>query len=133
MSHSPSRRTVDKEMARRRAEADHDAAAELATERAVARRYIALWNARAARGRPHLTFPTINAAIVAGTPFLRYLCPACHQVGETDLRRQDRHPDATVASLIIDLSCTRCSPNPPLAQLIGLEELPLRPAASRLA
>jgi hypothetical protein len=46
-----------------------------------------------------------------------------HAVAQRD-RRFDRHPDASVESLIPSLSCTRCSPHPPFARLIGLAEHP---------
>ena len=124
MSHSPSQRRRDKEMARRQAEADAARAAEIAAARDHAARIVRLWNARAGRGRPPVFYPTIGATIVAGQPFLTYLCPACQQVGEVDVRTIQRHPGATIASLIPALSCQRCSPNPPFARLIGLAEGP---------
>jgi hypothetical protein len=50
----------------------------------------------------------------------RQRSPGCGVVGEIDLRALDRHPGASLESLIPELSCTRCSPNPPFAKLIGL-------------
>jgi hypothetical protein len=38
-------------------------------------------------------------------------------VGSIDLRTLDRHPGASISSLIPSLSCRRCSPNPPFARL----------------
>jgi len=73
-----------------------------------AKRVVAIWNARRAKGR-HLWFHlTIGAAIIAGRPWLTFLCPACRIIGEIDLRTLDRHPAATVESLIPALSCRRC-------------------------
>src|SRR5215470_110029 len=39
------------------------------------------------------------------TPILGVLCPACQTVGDVDLRKQGRHPGATIASLIPSLPC----------------------------
>lgn len=87
---------------------------------AVAERVIDLWERRRARGAEPLFHPTIGAAIRAGKPRLTCWCPGCGVVGEIDLRQVDRHPGASIESLIPQISCTRCSPNPPFARLIGL-------------
>ena len=63
----------------------------------TAGRIIDLWDARRARGAEPLFI---------------------------DLRRIDRHPGASVESLIPQLSCQRCSPHPPFARLIGLAARP---------
>jgi len=39
---------------------------------------------------------------------------------ETENQSRDRHRGAAIESLIPFVSCTRCSPNPPFAKLIGL-------------
>jgi hypothetical protein len=52
------------------------------------------------------------------------LCPGCGQRGSVDLRRINRHPDASLESLIPILSCQRCSPNPPFARLTGVSRWP---------
>jgi len=88
-------------------------------ENRTASRLIDLWDARRARGAEPLFAPTIGAAIRAGRPFLSCYCPGCGAVGEIDLRRIDRHPNASLESLIPELSCKRCSPHPPFAKLIG--------------
>jgi hypothetical protein len=44
-------------------------------------------------------------AIAAGLPWLA--CPACQQVGAIDLRTLDRHPGASISSLISSVSCRR--------------------------
>jgi hypothetical protein len=46
---------------------------------------------------------------------------ACYRIGEIDLRQVDRHPDASISSLIQELSCRSCRPNPPFAKLIRLK------------
>lgn len=65
-------------------------------------------------------WPSIGAAIAAGRPWLTFYCPGCQIRGQVDLRTRDRHPAASVESLIPALSCQRCSPQPPLARLTGL-------------
>jgi hypothetical protein len=88
-----------------------------------AKRVVAIWNTRRAKGR-HLWFHlTIGAAIIAGRPWLTFVCPACRVIGEVDLRTLDRHPAATVESLIPSLSCRRCVPNAPFVRLLGLSNL----------
>ena len=66
-------------------------------------RIIDLWNARRVRGAVPLFVPTIGAAIRARRPWLSCFCPGCGVVGEIDLRTIDRHPDASVESLIPEL------------------------------
>jgi len=90
----------------------------------TAGRIIDLWDARRARGAEPLFHPTIGGAIRAGRPWLTCYCPGCGVVGEIDLRKIDRHPDASIESLIPHLSCQRCSPHPPFARLIGLAARP---------
>jgi hypothetical protein len=87
-----------------------------------AARVLSLWDARRERGDTLLFVPTIGAAITAERPFLTFHCPACRVHGRVDLRKQDRHPQTPVTSLIPSLSCQRCTPNPPFAKLDGLEE-----------
>jgi hypothetical protein len=43
--------------------------------------------------------------------------PASEQVGAVDLRTLDRHPGASISSLIPSVSSRRCSPNAPFAKL----------------
>ena len=93
-----------------RSAADHRIAAR-------ARKVVEIWNARSEL----FFYPTIRAAITAGCPWLDYMCPACCRIGEIDLRQVDRHPDASISSLIQELSCRSCRPNPPFAKLIRLK------------
>ena len=59
-------------------------------EIAEAEELVRLWNSRAARGGWPPFYPTIRTAILAGTPWLTFECPACKQCGELDLRTLDR-------------------------------------------
>jgi hypothetical protein len=108
----PNRRAQDRERAAARtaAEAERKAVAD-------AQKIVAVWNARQAGGRALWFYPTIGAAIAAGVPWLTYSCPACQQVGCIDLRTPDRHPGASISSIIPSVSCRRCSPNSPFARL----------------
>jgi hypothetical protein len=40
------------------------------------------------------------------------------------LRSLDRHPNATIESLILSLTYQRYRPNPPFVKLMGLSKLP---------
>jgi hypothetical protein len=81
---------------------------------------VATWNVRVIRHSPVWFFPTIRAALIARRFYFGCLCPGCGQRGSVDLRRVNRHPDASLESLIPMLSCQRCSPNPPFARLTGV-------------
>ncbi|RAI42929.1 hypothetical protein [Rhodoplanes roseus] len=98
--------------------------AEAHAERERARTIIARWNAALAAG-PDLPLwsPSLRGALVAGTPWLEVLCPACATIGTVDLRRIDRHPEAAVASLVLGLSCSRCGPAAPMPRLLGLHTM----------
>jgi hypothetical protein len=116
----PNRRAQERERAAaraaeeaRRAEAERKAIAE-------AEKIVAIWIARQAGGRALWFYPTIGAAIAAGFPWLSFSCPGCGMVGSVDVRKLDRHPSASISSLIPSLSCRRCSPNPPFAKLESL-------------
>ena len=120
----PNRRAQERERAAaraaeeaRRAEAERKAIAE-------AEKIVAIWIARQAGGRALWFYPTIGAAIAAGFPWLSFSCPGCGMVGSVDVRKLDRHPGASISSLIPSLSCRRCSPNPPFAKLESLAEQP---------
>src|SRR5215813_4582411 len=110
----------------RRTAAEKEAAERRATNAQVledAERLIAAWNERQAKRMPMLFSPTIGAAITAGYWFLWFRCPACRMVSAIDLRGLDRHPDATVTSLIPALSCRSCRPNAPFAELVRLSRM----------
>jgi hypothetical protein len=116
---------------KRRMESERAAAAakEAAARRALGRqvledaeRLVATWNARQEAHMPMLFSPTIGAAIAARYWFLWVRCPGCHTTQSVDLRTIDRHPDATVTSLIPALSCRACQPNAPFAELLRLAQ-----------
>jgi 5-formyltetrahydrofolate cyclo-ligase len=86
-----------------------------------AQKVVSIWNARA----EPLFYPTFKTALRAGYRWLTYMCPACRQVGETDLTEWDYHPDASISALIPKLSCSRCCSNPPHAQLVQLHRWPV--------
>jgi len=90
---------------------------------AAAARVVELWSRRHARGAEPLLVPTIAAAVRAGRPWLSYQCPACQMIGETDVRSFERHPHASIQSLIPLLDCPRC-PAGPFVVLIGLAASP---------
>lgn len=92
-----------------------------APEIAEAEELIRRWNRRAARGGHPPWYPTIGTALLADTPLLDFVCPACRIMGQIDLQTIDRHPQATVGVLIPQLSCTRCRPNPPFVRLLALK------------
>src|SRR5215471_6555602 len=56
-------------------------------------------------------------SIAAGLPWLSYSCPACNQVGSVGVRTLDRHSGAAISSLILSVSCRRCSPNAAFARI----------------
>jgi hypothetical protein len=89
---------------------------------ADAERLVATWNARQEAHMPMLFSPTIGAAITARHWFLWVRCPACRTMSSIDLRALDRHPNATVTSLIPALSCRSCRPHAPFAELLRLAE-----------
>src|SRR5258706_3707989 len=81
------------------------------------------WNAE----RSPLWSPTIRCAVVAGTPWLDVYCPGCRTSRAIDIRTLDRHPLASVGSLVLGLRCTWCQGDAPMPVLTGLHAVP--PAA----
>ena len=82
------------------------------------------WNRRLATGRNMLWSPTIQAALLAGTPWLDVFCPGCRTSRAIDLRTIDRHPLASVATLVLGLRCSWCPGSAPMPKLLGLYALP---------
>jgi hypothetical protein len=113
----PNGRAQERERAAARAAAEAKCAEAERKAIAEAQKIVAIWNARQAGGRALWFYPTIGAAIAAGVPWLTFSCPACQQLGAVDLRTLDRHPGASISSLIPSISCRRCSPNAPFARL----------------
>jgi hypothetical protein len=93
-----------------------------------ARRVVDRWNRAIAAGRDIWWSPTMRAAIVAGTPWLDVYCPGCRTSRAIDIRAIDRHPFASVGSLVLGLRCAWCPGSAPMPKIIGLHALP--PAAN---
>jgi hypothetical protein len=96
-----------------------DRAARLEAELVVDR-----WNLGLATGRDVLWSPTIRAALLAGTPWLDVYCPGCGTSRAIDLRTVDRHPLASVGTLVLGLRCSWCLGSAPMPKLLGLYALP---------
>jgi hypothetical protein len=78
------------------------------------------WNAE----HSPLWSPTIRCAIVAGTAWLDVYCPGCRTSRAIDIRTLDRHPLASVGSLVIGLRCSFCPDNAPMPALTALHATP---------
>ena len=117
------RRMAREHAAARRAE-EEQRQRELGRDVTQAVKLVAIWNSRAARRARPSFYPTIETAVLAGTPWLTFMCPACRRCGELDLRVLDRHPLMTIGGLIPQLSCRRCCPDPPFARLLALRSTP---------
>lgn len=77
------------------------------------------WNERTHVRRDPDPSPSIGVAIAAGHRWLQVYCPGCRQVKEVDLVAVDRHPAASLSSLIPALSCTSCPGGAPFARILG--------------
>jgi len=116
----PNRRAQERERAAAEAAAKANRAEVERKAVAEAQKIVSIWNARQAGGRALWFYPTIEAAIAAGLPWLSFSSPACGQWGSVDLRTLDRHPGASISSLIPSVPCRRCTPNAPFAGLKAL-------------
>src|ERR1700742_3914291 len=110
----------------RRCQVQADRAAREEAEAVVDR-----WNRQRGIGRDMLWSPTIRAALLAGTPWLDVFCPGCGTSRAIDLRPLDRHPLASVATLVLGLRCSWCPDSAPMPRLLGLYALP--PAGTKAA
>lgn len=103
-----------------------------AATRARAVNLIEQWNAELSAGRTGtgatvpLWSPSIRCAIVAGCPWLHVYCPGCETSRAIDVRTIDRHPEASVAGLVLGLRCSWCRGGAPMPRLLGLHALPAR-------
>jgi hypothetical protein len=88
-------------------------------------------NDQLSRGRDMLWSPTIRAALLAGTPWLDVFCPGCGTSRAIDLRTLDRHPLASVGTLVLGLRCSWCPGSALMPKLLGLFAFP--PAAGVIA
>jgi hypothetical protein len=93
-----------------------------AREEAV--RVVERWNAAIAAGHDVWWSPTIRAALVAGMPHADVYCPGCRTSRSIDLRAIDRHPLASVGSLVLGLRCSWCRGNAPMPKIAGLYAVP---------
>ena len=94
-----------------------------------AKRVVESWNAAIAAGQGALWSPTIRCAVIAGMPWLDVHCPGCGTSGAIDIRTIDRHPLASVGSLVLGLRCSMCPGATPMPVLHGLHTA--SPAAKR--
>jgi hypothetical protein len=92
--------------------------------RAEARAVVDRWNEQLALGRDMLWSPTIRAALLAHMPWLDVFCPGCGTSRALDLRTLDRHPLASVGTMVLGLRCSRCPGSAPMPKLLGLSALP---------
>ena len=83
-------------------------------KRATAKHVMSLWNSALAAGWRTIFYPTVGTALVTGCNFLHVVCPACQQMGETDLRKINVPRDVVMwaaAGVILALIATdRASP-----------------------
>jgi hypothetical protein len=119
-------RSLDMIAAMRREAADR-------AKREEAARVVERWNKAIAAGRDMWWSPTIRATIAGGTPWLDVYCPGCRTSRSLDLRTIDRHPLATVGSLVLGLRCTWCSGAAPMPKITGLHAVPPVPRAGELS
>jgi hypothetical protein len=73
------------------------------------------WNAE----RSLLRSPTNRCAVVAAMPRLAVYYPGCRTSRALDIRTVDRHPVASVGSLVLGLRCSWCPGNAPMPVLTG--------------
>jgi hypothetical protein len=109
------------ELMQKRATEEAAQKAERAAQEA-AFRVVERWNAE----RSPLWSPTLRCAITAGTPWLDIYCPGCRTSRAIDIRTLDRHPLASVGSLVLGLRCSWCPGNVPIPVLTGLQATPIR-------
>ena len=96
-----------------------------AAERAKAVRIVEAWNAELAAERVPLFSPTIDAALLAGRPWLRLYCPGCQQQYDVDLRTIVRPPDYPIMGLRAAMVCeSMCRGQGPVPTLLGLHAVP---------
>jgi hypothetical protein len=76
------------------------------------------WNKQLAAGRDMLWSPTIRAATLADTPWLDVFCPGCGTSCAIDLRTIDRHPPASVGTLVLGLRCSWCAGSAPMPRSV---------------
>jgi hypothetical protein len=116
MAMAPPHRGLDISINAKRQAADGSA-------RAEAKGVVDRWNEQLAAGREMLWSPTIRAALIAGTPWLDVYCPGYGTSRALDLRKVDRHPLASVGTLVLGLRCSWCPGSAPTPKILGLYAL----------
>jgi hypothetical protein len=96
--------------------------------RAEAKGVVDRSNEQRAAGREMLWSPTIRAALIADASWLDVYCPGCGTSRAVDLRKVDRHPLASVGTLVLGLRCSWRPGSAPMPKILGLYALP--PAAT---
>jgi hypothetical protein len=99
--------------------------------RAEAKGVVERWNEQLSGSRDMLWSPTIRAALIAGMPWLDVHCAGCGTSRAIDLRKVDRHPLASVGTVVLGLRCSWCPGSAPMPRILGLHALP--PAAKAAA
>lgn len=89
-----------------------------------AARVVERWNAAIAVGEGVLWSPTIRCTVIAGMPWLTVHCPGCRTSRVIDIRTIDRHPLASVGSLVLGLRCSWCRGAAPMPIVSGLYASP---------
>jgi hypothetical protein len=98
---------------------------EAAREADRAAREVALLIVERYAERSVLWSPTIRRVIAAGTPWLDVYCPGCRTSRALDIRALDRHPLASVGSVVLGLRWTWCQGGAPMMPVLtGLHALP---------
>jgi hypothetical protein len=119
---SPNRASADRHFSENRAR-------ERRQERCIAS--CEAWNERLRRGGDPDPSPRLGTALTAGFRWLQIICPDCRTVGEVNLAALDRHPEASLLSLVPSLSCRRCPNSHRMPRLIGLSVAPFRELGER--
>ena len=96
--------------------------------KALAAGLVDAWNMMLDDETRPLYSPTLEAAFLAGRPWLRIYCPGCQQQYEVDLRRIVRPRDFPImglrAAMVCESMCRGAGPEP---ELRGLHRLPFDP------
>jgi hypothetical protein len=89
------------------------------------------WNERLRAGADPDPAPLLGTALAAGFRFLQVTCLDCQTIGEVDLATVDRHPEASLSSLVPSMKCKGCPNSIRMPRLTGLSIAPLRSYVAR--